>query len=152
VRQTVMSRCLAECQGFKNIQQGACEGDTSNGGISISAGKSIRAAFCSFPILTYEDAKTAAGTDSFVYVVVFLYCPSSMHAYVVQHDFLVTVVTSSNLASLTEQTRRKLLCFVCTTSAANAMKAPVSCAKAREYSLSRSPLEIFGCDSHKTMQ
>ena len=31
VRQTVMIRCLAECQGFKNIQQGACEGATSSG-------------------------------------------------------------------------------------------------------------------------
>jgi hypothetical protein len=43
VRQTVMSRCLAECQGFKNIKEGACESDTSSGP-SISSGTSLRVA------------------------------------------------------------------------------------------------------------
>jgi hypothetical protein len=57
VRQTVMSRCLAECQGFKNINEGACEGDISSG-VTISAGESLRVAiFVSSLLIWIEVSK-----------------------------------------------------------------------------------------------
>jgi hypothetical protein len=40
VRQTVMSKCLAECQGFTNIEKGACKQWGNNSGAPFASCKS----------------------------------------------------------------------------------------------------------------